>query len=116
MIDFLRRLASFWLMLLVFGTFGYFCMFNLDYIYVSVPHIADVKVRAAVAYLGVFFAGASVVVFFFGLDAFKKSWIIRMKNRRIRQLEKQLAAHGIVDHRKASSAGIEPVEADELLE
>lgn len=92
--DFIRRLGSFWIVLLFCCLGGYFCLFNLDYIYVNIPQMGEFKVRAAVAYIGCFLAGASVVILFFGFELFRKSWVIRQKNRQIRDLEKKLAASG----------------------
>ncbi len=91
MFDFFRRLGAFWIILVACALGGYFCLFNLDYIYVNIPHIAELKVRAAVAFIGCFLSGASVVIVFFGFDAMKKSFIIGQKNRKIKDLERKLA-------------------------
>lgn len=90
--DFIRRLGSFWIVLLLCSIGGYFCLFNLDYIYVNVPQMGEFKVRAAVAYIACFLAGATVVIIYFGFEIFRKSWIIMQKNKQIRDLENKLAA------------------------
>lgn len=91
MFDFLRRLGSFWVILVACALGGYFCLFNLEYMYVNIPHVAELKVRAAVAFIGCFLAGATVVIIYFGFDAMKKSFIIGQKNRKIKDLERKLA-------------------------
>ncbi|MGE0171980.1 MAG: hypothetical protein AB7T49_04315 [Oligoflexales bacterium] len=88
--DFIKRLGSFWIIIFFFVVGGYFSAYNLDWIDVHVPHIGDMRVRAAVVYLLFFGLGSSVTVLFFGLDWIKKGMLLRKKDRHILQLKKEI--------------------------
>lgn len=91
---FLRQLGSFWLTILALGAVGYFCAYNLEYINVTIPHIAELRIRAAVIYILLFLIGCSFTVVYFGVGAIKKSFKIRNQSKRLGQLEKQIQKLG----------------------
>ena len=86
--DFLRKLTSFWFLLLLVGGVGYFGAHNLEKIYVTIPQVGEFKTVAAIAFLSCFLAGAFVAVVFFGWDSVKKSITIRKLNKRIGNIER----------------------------
>lgn len=91
--QFLGRLAKFWLLLGFVGTSGYFGYFNRDRIVISAPPWMDqVSVPAYSAYMTMFLIGAAVTCIYLGLDTVKKSMEIRRLTRRLRELEPSRAS------------------------
>ena len=82
--QFFRKAGSFWFFIVVVIAAGYFSAFNLDYIYVNLPHIAEFKVRAAIAFMGAFLVGCLLSTLFFGIDSMSKSMKIRDLNKKLR--------------------------------
>ena len=89
--EFTKKMASYWFFILIMGCTVYFCISNLDFIYVKVPHVGQFKTRAALAFLAVFIAGAGIGGAWFGLDTFKKALKLRSLNKRLHSLEAELA-------------------------
>lgn len=86
--QFLGRLAKFWLLLAFVGSSGYFGYFNRDRIVVNAPPWMDqVAVPAYSAYMSMFLLGAFVTCVYLGMDSFRKSMEIRRLSRRVRELE-----------------------------
>ena len=88
--NYLKKLANFFFIFVVLGAGGYFAAFNLDYIVVTIPHLAEMRLRAATIYIFIFMAGVTLTVLYFGVDAIKKSILIARKNRKIRKLEEKI--------------------------
>ena len=88
--NFLKRLGTFWVILIGFGILGYVCAFNLEWIYVNIPHVGEFKMRAGIVYLACFILGVSFTVVFFGLDSVKKSLEVHQRNKKIAKLEKKI--------------------------
>jgi uncharacterized membrane protein YciS (DUF1049 family) len=88
--DFIKKLASYWFFLVVMGLVIYFCISNIEFIYVRVPHIGEFKTRAAFAFLSAFMAGSAVGGAWFGMDTLKKALKVRSLSRRVQQLQNEL--------------------------
>ena len=88
--SFIRRLGSFWLILVLFGAGAYFSVNNPEWIDVHIPPVGALRVRAATALVSSFLLGCLVTVVYFCLDAARKSLLIRKKDRTISKLEKDL--------------------------
>lgn len=88
--DFLKKLSSFWLVIILVGLVGYFSAHNLERIYVNIPQVGEFKMRAAIAFIFCFSAGAFMTVLYFGLDAFKKTLQIKRLKKQVIKLKKQL--------------------------
>ena len=87
--EFIKKLSSFWLLLLLVGAASYFSAHNLERIYVNIPHFGEFKMRAAVAFMFCFLTGATVTVVYFGWDSVKKSVQVRRMQKRINKLEQE---------------------------
>ncbi|MBF0440664.1 MAG: LapA family protein [Oligoflexales bacterium] len=85
---FLKKLISFWFLILLISAGGYFCALNLDFITVNVPFFGAYRMRLAVAFIFSFFIGSTVTVCYFGFDSVRKSWKLRQKEREIKILRK----------------------------
>lgn len=88
--SYLKKLGNFWLIILFVSLGGYFCIYNLDFIIVSVPLVGEFKVRAAVAYIMVFLVGCTFTTLFFGINAIKTNFVLSSKNRQIQRLQTKL--------------------------
>lgn len=81
-----KKIAAYWFFLITLGLVVYFCISNLEFIYVKVPHIGEFKTRAAFAFLTIFMLGLGVSGLWFSTDLVTKSIKIR---RLTKKLDKQ---------------------------
>ena len=88
--SYLKKLVNFLFLFLVLGAGGFFAAFNLDFIVVTVPYIAELRLRAAVVYIAIFLIGVGLTVVYFGVDALRKSLALAKKNRKIKKLEEKI--------------------------
>lgn len=89
--EFVKKMAGYWFSLICSGLVLYFCLANLDSIYVRIPHIGEFNSSAALVFFLVFMAGAMFSGTWFGIDAIKKALRIRSLEKRLKQVQKQLA-------------------------
>ena len=88
--SYLRKLVNFFFIFVVLGAGGYFAAFNLDFIVVTIPHVTQLRMRAALIYIILFMLGVTLSVIYFGVDALRKSLALARKNRKIKHLESKI--------------------------
>ena len=84
--QFILKLFRFWVILLFLALSGYFAIYNQEHISVSLPPwIAHVSVPAYMAFMAAFLVGATVVLFFFGIEHMRKMLEIRRLQKQLRE-------------------------------
>ena len=83
----IKKIGSFWVLILGCVLLGIFCSANRDWITVTIPYVSEVRVRAAEVYLWSFVMGAAVTFIFFFLELTRKSITIRKLNKKLKDLE-----------------------------
>jgi hypothetical protein len=85
---FLRRLGLFWFLAAFFGFSGYFAMYNLDRVSISVPPwLEHMSVPAYLAFIFFFLLGSAVTWVYFGIEYTKKSMEVRRLTKKLRLLD-----------------------------
>jgi hypothetical protein len=85
---FLRRLGLFWFLAAFFGFSGYFAMYNLDRVSISVPPwLEHMSVPAYLAFIFFFLLGSAVTWVYFGIEYTKKSMEVRRLTKKLRLID-----------------------------
>ena len=85
---FLKRLGLFWFLLAFFCLSGYFAMYNLDRVSISIPPwVEHLSVPAYLAFVFFFLIGSAVTWIYFGIEYTKKSMEVRRLTKQLRVLD-----------------------------
>ena len=88
--DFIRRFLGFWFFVLTLSVLLYFCLSNIEHIYIQMPHIGSFKMRAGYAFFTVFVAGTALSGLWFSGYVFKRHLKLRKLSRKVDILTKEL--------------------------
>ncbi len=85
---FLKRLGLFWFLAAFFGFSGYFAMYNLDRVSISMPPwLEHLSIPAYLAFIIFFLMGSGVTWIYFGIEYTKKSMEVRRLTKQLRVLD-----------------------------
>lgn len=99
--NFLKKLLTYWFILLIIGFLAWFCAFNTEMIFVHVPQMGEFKMRAAIVYIILFLAGCLFSSAYFGAEMVRRYFEIRTLKKRVTLLESSSYAGSSAKHRSA---------------
>ena len=82
-----RKIGTFWILILGCVVTGYFCAYNREWVPVTIPHLKEMRIRAADLFIWTFCFGALCSFSFFMVDYVAKLLTIRKLTQKVRSLE-----------------------------
>ena len=85
--NFIRRLISFFVVLIFIGYGGYFGFLNMNKLYVNIPYLGEYTIPGFLAFLTAFVLGGFFAALFFGYDFFRKSFEVHKSRRALSRIK-----------------------------